>query len=142
MAILFSVLSLVLTLFEYSTKKYLLKAESVLFVQFRVHSKEIALMSRRKFMAKIEYKRYSISNHVAKILGIDYAFVELLKPIAFKEGAILTFAIRNDEYSSKYHDQQDMSGGGSGDSDGNSNRCYRIDLERDKNVKERILKTF
>ena len=72
MAILFSVLSLVLTLFEYSTKRYLLEAESVLFVQFRVHSKEISLMSRRKFMTKIEYKRYSISNHVAKILGIDY----------------------------------------------------------------------
>ena len=82
-------------------------------------------MSRNQFINTIEYKRYSVSNHTAKILGIDYGCVELLKPIAFKEGAILTFAIRNDDYSRQY---QDLSG------NSDSDRNYRIDLDRIKNA--------
>ena len=92
-AMIFSFLSIILTFFEFSTKKYLFETESGIRIKMEINSKEISNMTRTQFIKRIEYKRYSISNEIAKILSIDFNTIELLKPIPSPKGAILIFDI-------------------------------------------------
>ena len=94
-AMLFSLLSIILTGFEFSTKKYLFEHEASLSVKFKVNSPQIESFSRSQFIRIIEYKRYCVSNELAKMLSIDFTSVELLKPIPSKNGAQLILYIRH-----------------------------------------------
>ena len=84
-AAIFSFLSIVLTLCEFSTKTYLLNQETKLFTEY----------SRKNFIYKIEY-RYSVNNEITRILSIDFNYIELLKQISYNQGAMLTCHIRID----------------------------------------------
>ena len=95
-ATIFSFLSILLTLCEFSTKNYLLNQERKLFVKFKIDSGTIQKYSRKNFIYKIEYKRYRVSNEIARILSIDFNYIELLKPIPCNQGAMLIFHIRTD----------------------------------------------
>ena len=95
-AMIFSLLSVILALFEFSIKQYLFENETLLLIKFKVESKQIQNLSRSQFQHRIEYKRFGVSNEIAKILSIDFSSIELLKPIPSKEGALLIFHIRND----------------------------------------------
>ena len=93
-AMIFSFLSIILTFFEFSTKQYLFKTENGIIIKMEINSKEIEIMTRTQFIKRIEHKRYSISNEIAKILSIDFNTIELLKPIPSSKGVILIFHIQ------------------------------------------------
>ena len=94
-AMIFSFLSIVLALFEYFTKSYLLNNEMKLFITFNVYSEELQNETRYNFFYRVEYQRYNVAQEVAKILSIDDAYIELFKPIASDNGVMLVFHIRS-----------------------------------------------
>ena len=94
-AMIFSLLSIILALFQCYTQKFLFDHQNLLLLRFEVHSKIIHKFGRRDFKRKVEYKRAGASNVIAKILSIDINDIELLKPMACKRGALLIFHIRN-----------------------------------------------
>ena len=99
-SIIFSVLSIVSSFFEVSTKKYVLKSESILYVKFIIESKHIETMTKEEFLTQIIDRRHKICDEIGKILGIDFHCVELLKPLHLKNGASVVFHIRNDRVDS------------------------------------------
>ena len=96
-AMIFSLLSIILTLFEFVTRRYMIGNDHMymLSIKFIVESEYLQKLSRSQFQSKIERKRYGVSNGLAKILSIDFSNVELLKPIPSKEGVLLIFHIRD-----------------------------------------------
>ena len=93
----FSVLSIVLTLFEYTTKKFVFDSEFLMIIQFKIDSKEIQNMSGKQFDTRIGNKRKDISVALSKILRIQLHNIEQLKPVYCREGASITFHIRFEE---------------------------------------------
>ena len=94
-AMIFSLISIILTLFEFFMQGYLIEKESMLSIKFTVESDHLQNLSHKQFKQKIEFKRYCISNALAKILSIGSSSVELLKPIASKEGVLLIFHVKD-----------------------------------------------
>ena len=100
-AMIFSFLSIILALFEWITKSYLLNTETKLFLTFNVYCEEIIEMSRKEFYCVIECQRFGVSNEIGKILHIDGFGIELFKPISTDDGALLIFNIRNSTTTTK-----------------------------------------
>ena len=95
-AMFFSVMSIILTLFEYKSKKMAIESEYVMIVTFKVESKEIQQMSKNKFRKTIVNKRNGLTYQISKILNVDYYEIEQLKPIRQRYGVLITCHIRSD----------------------------------------------
>ena len=96
-SMIFSLLSIVLTFFEYCTKKYLFDSESMIVVKIDVHSKSMSNMSYNEFKRKIANKRNTLTKEIGKMISIDANMIEMLKPIRSPEGAMFAFYIRNND---------------------------------------------
>ena len=92
---IFSLLSIILTIFEHVSAKLLLNTETVLIVKMSVMCPEISSMSSKRFK-EIQNLRQQITIELAKIVDIDRRLIELLRPIQTKHGVYLTFHIRSD----------------------------------------------
>lgn len=95
-AALFSILSIISTIFEHISARLLLSAETVLVIQMHVHSEEIAHMQLKNFK-KIENHRMRVVNELSKVIDIDRRLIELLLPIQTRAGVDLKFYIRSDK---------------------------------------------
>ena len=92
----FSLLSVILTLFEYNTKKFVFESEYLMVIKFKVDSPFIQNMSASEFRQQISNKRILVNHELAKILNISYLLVEQLKPTVCAEGVLITCHIRCD----------------------------------------------
>ena len=92
----FSLLSIILTCFEFYTKKLLLHTETIIVLKFNVESSKIKAMPYRRYHSRIAYKRRRMQSEMSKMLSIEYHTIELLKPVRNTEGAVFTFYIRTD----------------------------------------------
>lgn len=102
-SMIFSVLSVLLSLFEYSTKQRVLESDQLYVISFTVGSKEIKSMSDKVFMKQINQRRYQVCFEFAKLLSVNYfGNVNLLKPIRCKEGVNLILHFGDDTMHEKH----------------------------------------
>ena len=94
-AAIFSILSIITSVFEYISAKTLLNSELVTVIKFDVDSKELASLDNHKYKQLCNHRRV-ISIEISKIIDIDRRSIELLLPIQTKNGLYLTFHIRSD----------------------------------------------
>ena len=95
-AMFFSVMSIILTLFEYSSKKMAIESEYVMIITFKIESQGIRIMSKNQFQKTIVNQRNDITYQISKILNVDYYQMEQLKPIRCDQGVLITCHIRSD----------------------------------------------
>ena len=95
-AMIFSVASVILTLFEYNTKKFVFESEFLMVIKFKVESKEIQNMSIKTFSQRVSNKRNQVNHDLSKILSVNYHLIEQLKPISCSEGALIACHVRTD----------------------------------------------
>ena len=100
-AMIFSTISIVLSLFNYKLSSLLLECEAITVIEIDVESKQLGHTSAKKFRQLILHHRKPICNELGKIIGVDKRLIEILTPIQTNTGARLTFYIRNDS-SDKY----------------------------------------
>eukprot|EP01084_Bolivina_argentea_P041494 76586_1 len=93
MSLIFSVFSIVLSIFEYSTQRTLVKQQSancnIYSIKFDVISKDV-LTNRES----LRYQKSKLNKKIAEMLNIDKLFVEQLRPIDINDGLQLMFRIR------------------------------------------------
>ena len=92
---IFSILSIILSIFEHSSVKMLLNIESTTIICIDIISRGISRMSRYEFK-QLSCHRSVITNEMHKVLNVDFRLIELLQPIQTKDGVTLTFHIRSD----------------------------------------------
>ena len=113
---IFSLLSIIVTLFEYFSSKLFLETETVLIVKLTINSSAIANLSARDFN-DFQNLRFPICSQLSKIIDIDVGLIELLKPKQTRDGCDLTFHIRIKSSNDIDLDQEN----GTLDSNSNSN---------------------
>ena len=91
----FSILSIVLSIFEHISARVLLNTETILIIKMELDWQEISMLNSYKFK-KIENLRQPVSHEIAKVIDIDHRLIELLLPIQTKDGMLITFHIRSD----------------------------------------------
>ena len=89
-AMCFSMLSVILTLFEYSSKKFSFESKYLMVLRFKVDSSVIRSMTQKEWKENVSNKREYINNYIVKVLNIDFNNVEQLKPAMYTQGAIIT----------------------------------------------------
>ena len=89
----FSIVSILVTMFEFCTQRVLISSETYQVVKFTVKSDHIALMTHKEFRKQISNIRKAAERDIARVVGIGPESVELLKPIQVKDGVALTFYI-------------------------------------------------
>lgn len=95
-AALFSTLSALLTTIEYLTKSSLIKTESLIIVRFKLSDRsKTSFATKQEFQQKTK-KRKDVEWEMGKILHVEPGHVELLRPIAVENGAMLTFYVTRD----------------------------------------------
>ena len=94
-ASIFSILSIILSIFEYISVSMLLNSETVLVIRLTIKSGEISNMSHKNF-TKYQNYRVGLCQEIGKIIDLDHGLIELLRPNQTKNGMILTFHIRSD----------------------------------------------
>ena len=95
-AMSFSILSIIITLFEYSTNKFVFESECLTIIKFNIESRKIQKMKPKQFNKQIANKRNDINHELAKILSVNYFHVEQLKPTVCSQGAAITCYIRSE----------------------------------------------
>ena len=90
---IFSLLSIIVTVFEYLSARLFLATETVLIVKLTIHSNDISTLSNSNFR-KLQNLRLPLRNEISKIIDIDVGLIELLKPTHTRNGCYLTFNIR------------------------------------------------
>ena len=94
-ASIFSLLSIMVSVFEYISVSSLLKMENILVIRFDIESREFSSMKISKFSI-YENSRKKLCIEMGKLLDLDYRLIELLKPKQTQSGIYLIFHIRSD----------------------------------------------
>ena len=87
----FTVVSIMLSVFEHKMKSKFLKAGCVIAAIFSFESKELASIRMRQFESRVVFKKHQIVNSVAKCVELSKEQVERLIPLQHKHGATFTF---------------------------------------------------
>ena len=95
-AMVFSILSIVVTLFEFRIKKFVFDSEYLMIIKFKLESIAIQSMSKNQFDQTFVNKRKVISSELSKILEVNYDEIEQLKPTWCKQGAQIVCHVRSD----------------------------------------------
>ena len=95
-SIVFTLISIFLSGFEYLFSNKTLKLENIMRISFTVESKYFGRMSELKFLTKVVYNLRKINHVIYTLLGINPRNVERLMPIQLKTGAIFTFFVEYD----------------------------------------------
>ena len=101
LSIIFSLISIIICIFEYLSQNVLLNVNEMCIVKFEIISKKISMVNKKLFNKHIVYKRRKLSNELSKLLNIDTYFIELLKPIQTDYGLDLIFNIRYETIGNK-----------------------------------------
>ena len=95
-AMIFSTLSIILSLFNYKSSSLLLQCEAITLIEMEIQSRQLSHTKPKKFQKLIVHHRKPICRELGKIVHVDERLIEILMPIQTKTGAELTFYIRND----------------------------------------------
>ena len=91
---LFTIISIVLSLVEFIFSRKFIKSNSLLVIRFSINARNIARMKHRDFRSKIIFKRIKLVHCVAKMLNTSNEFVERLIPLQTKKGAMFTIVVQ------------------------------------------------
>ena len=97
-AMIFSIISIVLSAFNYTLSSLLIKCEAITFVQMDIESQQLGNMQSKIFGKIIVHQRKPICRQLSKIIDIDKKLIEILMPIQTNTGAKLVFFIRNNSH--------------------------------------------
>ena len=100
-AMIFSVISIISSIFDYKSSSVFIACESITVIEMNIESQQLSNTKRRKFDKMIVHHRKSISREMSKILRIDWRLIEILMPIQTNTGAQLVFYIRNNDPTEK-----------------------------------------
>ena len=93
-AMIFSIVSIITSIFDYKSSSFFIKCESVTVIEMNIKSRQLANTQARKFQKIIVHHRNPICKELAKIIRIDWRLIEIT-PIQTNTGAELIFHIRN-----------------------------------------------
>ena len=93
-AALFSLVSIILSVFEHISASLLLKTESVTIIRLDVISQDIGRLRYKEFDDLTNYRRV-ITRQLSRVIDVDFRVIELLLPTQTKDGVTLTFHIRS-----------------------------------------------
>ena len=103
LSLIFTVVSIGLSISEYYLSNQLLKFRSYVIVSFEIKSKDIQSMNYRKFLNKIIFHKKSFIAKMARIFKIEFAAIDRLIPIHTQQGAIFIFNIQTDLKTIKHN---------------------------------------
>ena len=95
-AMIFSVISIVSSVFNFISSSLFLKCEAITLIEMNIESKQLGNTQRTKFGRMIVHHRIPICEELSKIIDVNSQLIEILMPIQTKTGAKLIFFIRND----------------------------------------------
>ena len=99
LSMIFTIISIMISVLEYSSKSKFINAGCVSVVRFTVESSEIADMKLNEFRKRVVFKRFGILSSFAKSVELQFDEVERLNPLHTKKGAVFTFImdLQNDD---------------------------------------------
>ena len=100
-AMIFSILSIILSVFNYMSSKLLIECETITIIVMDIQSQQLANTQPKKFRRLIAQRRKPICQELSKIIQVDKGLMEILMPIQTNTGTQLTFYIRNNHSSDK-----------------------------------------
>ena len=95
-AMIFSVVSIVSSIFNYKSSSLFLQCEAITLIEMNIVSKQLGNTQQTKFRRIIVHHRIPICQELAKIINVNHQLIEILLPIQTKTGAKLIFLIRSD----------------------------------------------
>ena len=97
-SMLFTFISILLSVFEYFFSKNFIQLQSSIIVTFNVESKDISSMQNRQFIKEIVFRKNKLVHYMAQLFNLtNNRQGERLKPKKDKNGVICTFAIDVDK---------------------------------------------
>ena len=97
MAMIFSTISIVSSIFDYKLSSLLIECESITVIEMDVESKQLRNASIQQFRRIVIHHRNVVQQEMAKIIGVDWRLIEILIPIQTRKGCKLTLYIRNND---------------------------------------------
>ena len=97
-SMVFTVISICLSLFEFMFRSKYIDNGSILIARFSVESKKVASMRFNEFQQRIIFRKNRFINSLAKCLHLNYVQIDRLIPLQDSNGAILTFIIEADSH--------------------------------------------
>ena len=94
---LFTVMSILLSVFEYCLSSKFVNYASSIVISFKVESQDIAKMGGREFSQKIVFQRNRFCSRVAQWLNLAPRQIDRLNPMKTEDGAIYVLCISTDE---------------------------------------------
>ena len=83
-AMIFSTISIISSIFDYKSSSLLLQCETITLVEMDIESHQLANTQRRKFEQIITRHRNPICHELSKIIGVHWRLIEILTPIQIK----------------------------------------------------------
>ena len=96
MAMIFSTISIILSVFIYKLSSLLIECEAITVIEMDIVSPQLGNAPFEEFRNIIVHHRNAICFQLSKIIRIDSRIIEILMPIQTNNGATLIFYIRND----------------------------------------------
>ena len=101
LAMIFSVLSIILSVFSCISSSLLIECEAITVIVMDIQSQQLAKSQPKNFRKLIVHHRKPICHELSKIIEVDKGLIEILMPIQTKNGAKLTIYVRNNDSSDK-----------------------------------------
>ena len=92
-SMLFTLISLFLSVFEYFLARKFIKSSHLLMIRFMVESQQIEALDEYEFFGQIGLKKFEIVHYFAKLLHVNIRHVERLMPIQTDQGMAMTFLV-------------------------------------------------
>ena len=96
-SMIFTVISILLSVFEYIFAANFIHNDSNILVTFSVTSKDIASMTRSQFTSQLVFQNWKLITAMAKILKVNTNRIERLKPKMIMDGAMYTFVLTTEQ---------------------------------------------
>ena len=97
LSMIFTVISVLLSVFEYALSSRFVRKGSVMFIKFVLQSQTIANMSAKEFIDNIIFRRaHKVTHSMSKTLGLHFVQVERSIPMQSNDGMSLMFIIDAD----------------------------------------------
>ena len=94
----FTIVSILISVFEHKMKSKFLKKGCVIVSRFSVESPELAQLRKTTFDSRVVFKKQAVVHSIAKCVELSPDPVERLIPLQHKHGATVTFIIElNDQ---------------------------------------------
>ena len=100
-AIGFSSISIISSIFDYKSSSLFLQCESITAVEMDIESKQLGNSQLKQFEKIIVHHRKPICQELSKIICVDWRLIEILMPIQTKIGCKLVFYIRNNDSNNR-----------------------------------------